>query len=342
MSCVRLHKGDARNVLSGFIERGLHVDSVVTDPPYGFDSIIKRFGKEGAAAAKGGDGRHSRLSAGFMGKNWDGTQIERDPEFWNLVLRVLKPGGFCFAFSGARSGHWQAVAMEQAGFVIHPMHAWLYSQGFPKAHDAAKHVERKGGNAKAWEGWVFSTQSQKPALEPIYLAQRPISEKTFAENLIQHGAGAVNIDACRGNGDRWPANVLHDNSDAVRDLLGDAAEFFNSFPRAIYSPKAGQNDRAGSNHPTVKPIALLRHLVRHITPPGGVVLDPFAGSGTTGEAANKEGFECHLIEREDEYFEFLEHRFAQCVPARRRSIADLLDDSPVTAPREDRVAELLA
>ncbi|TIO49068.1 MAG: site-specific DNA-methyltransferase, partial [Mesorhizobium sp.] len=68
-------------------------------------------------------------------------------------------------------------------------------------------------------------------------------------------------------------------------------------------------DRLGSKHPTVKPVALLQYLIRHITPPGGVVLDMFAGSGTTAEAARREGFDCILMEAEPEYLDFLCSRF---------------------------------
>ena len=75
---------------------------------------------------------------------------------------------------------------------------------------------------------------------------------------------------------------------------GSAARFF-------YCAKASKSDRAGSKHPTVKPVSLMRWLVRLVTPPGGVTLDPFAGSGTTGEAAYLEGFGAILIEREAEY-----------------------------------------
>ena len=94
---------------------------------------------------------------------------------------------------------------------------------------------------------------------------------------------------------------------------GSAARFFHQFPPdtdpVIYQSKAGKEDRAGSKHPTVKPVALMQYLIRHITPPGGTVLDPFAGSGTTAEAAKREGFDCILMEAEDEYVEFLRHRF---------------------------------
>lgn len=390
---VTLYPGDNRDSLKKLIEQGVRVHSVITDPPYGLVSIEKRFGKQGAAAARteGNDGSFSRLSKGFMGAQWDGTGIERDPDFWRLIHDILLPGGFCFAFSGARTGHWQAVAMEQAGFIMHPMHVWAYSTGFPKAKDVERDLEKLGADPvliDQWAGWKYGTQSQKPAVEPIYLAQRPISEKTYIANILKHGVGAVNIDGCRvpldsvtdakqlrtmnrnrrevdtsgqswglskkigavaqvidPNG-RYPTNLFHDKSPEVVDLFPESsggisnakllndeveagltnqpervyststARFFNAFPTddcpsLLYHPKANKEDRGGSEHPTVKPVGLLRHLIRHITPPGGVVLDPFAGSGTTAVAAQAEGFDCIIMEAEGEYLDFLTERFGR-------------------------------
>ena len=234
---VKLFEGDNRESLRRLIDQGVRVHSVVTDPPYGLVSVQKRFGKEGSAAARteGNDGSFARLSGGFMGKVWDGTGIERDPEFWKLIYEILLPGGYVFAFSGSRTGHWQACAMEVAGFVMHPMHGWTFGSGFPKAHNAAMAIDKMFGakhraksfnmkgkednpradefaengreilppweaespEAAQWEGWAYGTQAQKPALEPIYLGQKPFSEKTGAANLLKHGVGAVNIDATR-------------------------------------------------------------------------------------------------------------------------------------------------
>lgn len=446
MTTITLHPGDNRLTLRRLIDEGVRVHSVVTDPPYGLVSIQKRFGKEGSKAARTdkNDGSFARLSGGFMGKKWDGTGIERDPEFWQLIYDILLPGGYVFAFSGSRTGHWQACAMELAGFIMHPMHGWCFGSGFPKAHAADKAIDKalgvQGGfvaegnpvkrmipgadqhstgsweknngreyqpgsyvpgspEAAEWEGWAYGTQAQKPALEPIYLGQKPFDCKTGAANLLKHGVGAVNIDGCRvpseartydlkggenlnklsreGAGDsdtakglgsygvgakqvsigqvtvegRHPANLILDGSPEVvamfpdskgqqgavrgdepsgvtKDIYGkfngrvpapvrgdsgSAARFFHQFaPDAdplIYHGKAGKTDRAGGNHPTVKPIALMQYLIRHITPPGGIVLDPFAGSGTTGEAAKREGMDCILMEAEPEYIEFLEKRF---------------------------------
>ncbi|RWO06305.1 MAG: site-specific DNA-methyltransferase [Mesorhizobium sp.] len=395
-----LHAGDNRVSLRRLIDQGVRVHSVVCDPPYNLSSIAERFGKKGSAAARteNNDGSFARLSGGFMGKAWDATGIERDPEFWKLVYDILLPGGYVFAFSGARTGHWQACAMEIAGFVMHPMHGWVYGNGWPKP----TYVKGIPG----LEGWGYGTQSQKPALEPIYLAQKPFSEKTGVANILKHGTGAVNLHGCKiGDGSesrprdgepamdrrytdrgatdfaalpgaarggspegRSPANLILDGSKSVVALFpfgksgkpgimrkgrndgatygaesrapgtrmtghgdeGSNARFFHHFApteddyrwaidageitedrgdAVIYNVKAGKLDRAGSKHPTVKPITLLQYLARHITPPGGTVLDPFAGSGTTAEAARREGFDCILMEAEPEYLEFLHSRF---------------------------------
>jgi site-specific DNA-methyltransferase (adenine-specific) len=140
---------------------------------------------------------------------------------------------------------------------------------------------------------------------------------------------------------RWPANVCHDGSDEVLAAfaafgkltsnstgcgatvagigyhggaqgkpVGARPTDTGSAARFFYCAKAGKADRAGSKHPTIKPVALMRWLVRLVTPPGGVVLDPFAGSGTTGAAALAEGRDAILIEREPEYIADIRRRLA--------------------------------
>lgn len=413
MTSITLHEGDNRASLRRLIDQGVRVHSVVCDPPYHLDSIQKRFGKEGAAVAQfGSDGAFQRASKGFCGSKWDGAdengvKIAFDPAFWSLVNEILLPGGYLVAFSAARTYHRMVVAIEDAGFIIHPLKGWVFGSGMPKAHNAAMAIDKslglKGGRgepksaahagwidrgrmrggedadnheawqrpwmddaekvdeaarrylpasaeAAQWDGWAFGSPV-KPALEPICLAQKPISEKTYAKNLMMHGVGALNIDACRP-GDRHPANLLHDGSDDVvalfpgnsgqrgalvghnrerqspngtfgkfsaahdavpKDEPGSAARFFNSFPLdadpIFYQGKAGKADRAGSKHPTVKPVALMQWLVRLVTPVGGVTLDPFAGSGTTGEAARREGFDCILMEAEEQFIGDIRRRF---------------------------------
>jgi len=146
--------------------------------------------------------------------------------------------------------------------------------------------------AHKWDGWGTAL---KPAHEPIVVARKPLIG-TVAANVLKHGTGAINIDGCRVEGERWPANLILDEE--VGEQLGEPARFF-------YCAKAGKAERnAGLDkniHPTVKPISLMAYLVRLVTPPGGVILDPFLGSGSTGCAAVLEGFDFIGIEREAEY-----------------------------------------
>ena len=388
------------------------VDSIVTDPPYGLK---------------------------FMGKKWD-SAVPGTP-VWAECLRVLKPGGHLLAFAGTRTQHRMASAIEDAGFEIRDMIAWVYGSGFPKSLDVGKAIDREAGAkrgvigkrktfkgqgnseydqlsgsdltevfvtapateaARQWNGWGTAL---KPALEPITLARKPFPG-TVAANVQEHGTGAINVDGCRvgtngetpsGSGKhskgvfcphsgspqqegpnitppegRWPANLIHDGSEEVAALFpetksGDLNQasvkasdriygggFGNgktcpkefkrnsgSAARFFYCAKASKADRdegvagvagvAGctwgegigsasgaavtrrNNHPTVKPTALMRYLCRLVTPPGGLVLDPFMGSGSTGKAAMLECFRFTGAEMSPEYFEIAKTRIAAAV-----------------------------
>ena len=561
-------QGDCRDRMAGLEENS--VDAIVTDPPY---------------------------ELGFMGKKWDGSGIAYDQEVWRQAWRVLKPGGYLLAFGGTRTYHRLACAIEDAGFVLHPMIGWCFGSGFPKATNLSKMLDKAAGAelevigftnphdprqsgrngktsnsyyggadgtinrgepipitapatdaARKWDGWYYGRQSLKPSLEPICVAQKPPEDvpsetihqltgwdhwhtespakgypkgskrhtytalhpgaESFVEiidedgnlvssevvapyspwcvssmvaNVARWGCGAVNIDGCRissegyttggknrsvafgmngltedkqprcdGSAGRWPSNLIlghspdceligerrvkgdkrgangghkqydydsvncfgdaqhktgditpaygdADGMETVADwrcsegcavrliseqsghsvtrphrckthgrsgtfnasdgeastLLSDegtAARFFLQIDPdpLFYCAKASRSERnrglaslddrslvrsnaakAGSNlkrsetsngfnttyevknhHPTVKPLKLMRCLVRLVTPPGGVVLDPFAGSGTTLLAAKEEGFQYIGIELEPEYIEIAEARLA--------------------------------
>jgi DNA modification methylase len=213
-----------------------------------------------------------------------------------------------------------------------------------------------------WQGWGTAL---KPAFEPIVVARKPLTG-TVAANVLEHGTGALNIDATRiGNGadrsgggprperqatgawnmssagerpsgGRWPTNVVLDESQAAEldkqtgvltsgsrsagtyglmgsmgadaapmpAVNGDSGGASRFFPTFRYEAKASSSERPRDGetaHPTVKPLDLMRWLVRLVTPPAGTVLDPFAGSGTTAEACVIEGFRCITVEREAVY-----------------------------------------
>ena len=193
--------------------------------------------------------------------------------------------------------------------------------------------------ARQWQGWGTAL---KPAHEPICVARKPLVG-TVAANVLAHGTGALNIAACRvatpgADVGRWPANLAHDGSDEV--LAGFPETKSGGYPpeggqrsqvstygkptargeqkftssegsaaRFFYCAKASKRDRdEGNTHPTVKPTELMRYLCRLVTPTGGVVLDPFMGSGSTGKAAALEGFRFIGIEREAEYLEIARAR----------------------------------
>ena len=416
----QLHHGDCLEVLSTMPDNS--VDSIVTDPPYGLS---------------------------FMGKKWDYDVPSED--IWRECLRVLKPGGHLLAFAGTRTQHRMAVRIEDAGFEIRDMIAWVYGSGFPKSLDVSKAIDKAAGaerdvvgvredfakraskirvgvswadpelhdgsfsnpqnagqitapatpEAQQWSGWGTAL---KPALEPITVARKPLIG-TVAANVLEHGTGGINVDGCRvaaddktpapvghfvgseigptglrgerdGRADnlgRWPANLIHDGSDEVVGLFPQTGNSYRenrenhktvtsgmfhgsngatphndsgSAARFFYCAKASKKDRdegceglevrdnlkwasgdvgigafypdgtprpqkdtkQKNFHPTVKPTALMRYLCRLVTPPEGIVLDPFMGSGSTGKAAMLEGFHFIGIERDADYLEIAKSR----------------------------------
>ena len=203
---VTLYHGDCRDVIASLPSNSL--DACVTDPPY---------------------------ELGFMGRKWDASGIAYDKWLWAEVWRVLKPGAHLIAFSGTRTYHRLAVAIEDAGFEIRDQIGWLYGSGFPKSLDVSKAIDKAAGAerevlgytanarpnrvgketklsgaqtiggeitapatdaARQWQGWGTAL---KPALEPITVARKPLIG-TVAENVLAHGTGGINVDGCRVEG----------------------------------------------------------------------------------------------------------------------------------------------
>lgn len=352
---IRIECADNRDFLRSLEDNS--VDSIVTDPPYGI---------------------------AFMNKKWDYDLPS--VEIWKECLRVLKPGGHMLVACGTRTQHRMVVNVEDAGFEVRDVITWLYAQGFPKAHDISKAIDKEFSantpEAKQWEGWKSAL---KPACEFWTLCRKPLGESTIAKNVLKHGTGGLNIDACRvstngeivwkvpdcaptnhgimifenkpgigsdsmfknkGNREgtplgRFPANLILDEEAA--EMLDEQSGFLpgpgnkegyfydgggqNTFTknfgkgsfikrdngggasRFFYCCKASPKDRGeGNNHATCKPTKLMEYLCKLITPPGGIILDPFMGSGSTGVAAIKNGFGFYGCDREESYVEIASKR----------------------------------
>ena len=288
-------------------------DAVVTDPPYGI-----------GFAGHGWDGRD-------LGKGWPLAResYSRWSTAWAAECkRVLKPGGFLLSFGSPRTVFRLAIGLEDAGFELRDQLLWLYGTGVPK-HGLDRHGR---------------STTLKPAYEPILVARAPLGKRTATANAAHFGTGLLEIDAARfpcadGTKGRWPSNVILGHAekcttDACTEQcparLLDETRPATKPSRFFYSPKPSVREReAGCEglpvehvrtfgagparrnfHPTVKPVHLMRWLVRLSSPPGALVLDPFAGSGSTGVACLAEGRRFVGIERDRAYAQIARARLA--------------------------------
>jgi DNA modification methylase len=358
--------GDCREVMRTLDANS--VDAIVTDPPYEY---------------------------GFMGKKWDASGVAFDPVTWAEALRVAKPGAHLAAFGGTRTFHRMACAIEDAGWELRDTLMWVYGSGFPKSHNG-----EWGGTAlkPAWEPIVLA---RKPLIGTVEANWR--EHGTGALNIDGCRIRGAKPATTRGAGDRdgwgmqaqgrieddglgrWPANLVHDGSEevvaqfpneagasapvrgteasaVVANAYGERGRVPGAFhgdtgsaARFFYCAKASREDRndgcdgmaekpllwssgeanpgsfqaegtkraAQNNHPTVKPTDLMRWLCRLVAPKGGLILDPFTGSGSTGRGAILEGFRFTGIELDPAYLAIAEARIAAAAEQRRIDTAQL-------------------
>ncbi len=284
--------GDALKVLSNLHDNS--IDLVLTDPPYFLDKLDNNWDYDVVSNHKNQKVVKS-LPAGMKLERSQGLRFYE----WYLKIskqlyRVLKPGGFFFSFSSPRLYHRMACAVEDAGFLIRDCFIWLYTQNQVKAMGLNHFIDRmevsnevkKKLKAKL-SGW--KTPQIKSCFEPIVMAQKP-PEKTFLENIIKHNVGLFNTEVKIGD-NKYPANVL-----AIEHINAMIDKYF-------LLPKPDKKEKGDSNiHMTVKPLALCEYIIQLATfSNNAVVLDPFAGSGTTLLAAKKLGRNYIGIDINQEY-----------------------------------------
>lgn len=324
------------------------VDAVVTDPPYGLKFMGKKWDHQvpsieiwkqalrvlkpgGHLLSFGGTRTYHRMVVNIEDA---GFEI-RDQIQW------LYGSGFPKSLDVSKAID-KAAGAERELVGANPNNRDRSKHRYNSVGDLgsnAKITAPSTASAKQWQGWGTAL---KPANEPICMARKPLEKGlTVAENVQKWGTGALNIDASRtrldpndpvdnnaikqwarqqrsgvkifnqeGNAKltrpeltaptgRWPANVI----------LDEEAAAGHDWSRFFYVAKASKSERGdGNRHPTVKPLKLMEYLIRMVTPPTGIVLDPFAGSGSTLVAAKRLGFGCIGIEREAEYVEIASKR----------------------------------
>ncbi len=353
---VDLRHGDCLDVLRQIPDESIH--AVVTDPPYGLANTDSAHVVETLSKWFAGERNYLHSGKGFMGKAWDA--FVPPPAVWDECFRVLKPGGHLLAFSGARTADLMGLSIRLAGFDIRDSIAWLTSNGFPKSGDLGKRASGWDG----WSSQLKPANepclvARKPLHVGVTITENVLSNGTGALNIAatriayavddatlewgkKYGgklkadgqqyaqglgaSGLMGIGKMQGsvnlNG-RWPTNVVA--NEGIAEEMGPGVSKF--FPVFKYQAKASARERQGVNsitHPTVKPLELMRWLVRLVTPPGGTVLEPFAGSGTTVEAALLEGFNVIGIEREADYLPLIQQRIDRFEQMAKNNVSENL------------------
>jgi site-specific DNA-methyltransferase (adenine-specific) len=278
---------------AGFVVRDSIADLYSTGPTWAafLDSLDPDQARAFARAVAGGGGP---MLAWLYG-----TGMPKSHGVARMIDKALGvEGTFGAPKSAAHAGWIERGAMRGGQGAEGWQRPWMDD---PEAVDRAAREYMPGSpEAEEWKGWGTAL---KPAIEPIVLARKPPAEGSIGRQHLATGTGGLNIDAAKIVGrdaggkpeaPRWPANVTHDGSAEVLSRFPVDGE--GSVGRFFYCGKADAADRRGSDHPTVKPQALMRWLVRLVSARGALILDPFAGSGSTAWAAQAEGRRCVLIE----------------------------------------------
>lgn len=341
---VTIHHGDCLDMLAGL--DACSVDAVVTDPPYELGMMGKAWDGTGVAFDPATWEAVLRvLKPGGHLVAFGGTRA------WHRMVCAIEDAGFDIRDSiawlygeGMPKGFDIGKSIDglllagnahtASGNRVRPDDAatWTLNSASHRPYNLGALGERKYTTSMKretpgtpegaiWQGW---NTSLRPSHEPISVARKP-PVGTIASNVLTYGVGGVNVEAARidiadptdstvrnagapQRSGRWPANAALDGYAAaiVNDQQAGAARFFYASKAHGESPEIG-----AAVHPTVKPLNLMRWLIRLVTPPGGVVLDPFAGSGTTAEACLLEGFRCIAIEREADYLPLIVARITR-------------------------------
>jgi len=273
------------------------IDCVITDPPYFIDKLDNNW----SSASINKDKKNSHIKHLPKGMKFDKSQVKDLYDYYlelsKLLFDKMKPGGYFLSFSSPRLYHAIAMACEIAGFEIRDMINWTYTQSMPKGMSMNHIIQKMDINEiekkKLLDEYKdFKTPQIRSCFEPICVAMKPIGKLTFIQNELQFKTGLLNFSYKVGiDNDHVPSNII--TTDSYNDM----------YDKNFMVAKPSKKEKGSNNtHITVKPVALIEHLINIFSKKGALVVDPFIGSGTTAIACMTTGRRCMGIELNEEYY----------------------------------------
>lgn len=272
------------------------VDLLLTDPPYFIDKLTNEWDSK-----KVSNDSNSHIKHLPKGMKFDKSQVKNLYDYYlkisQIIFDKLKPGGYFLSFSAPRLYHSIAMACEVAGFEIRDMINWTYTHSMPKGMSVSHLIKKldiseEEKNKLIEEYKDFKTPQIKSCFEPICVAFKPIGKLTFIKNELEFKTGLLDFSQKVGiNNDKVPANII------------TTEEFNELYDKNFMVSKPSKKEKGLINtHITVKPLALIEHLIKLFSKKNSLVVDPFLGSGTTAVACKNTDRRCIGIELNVEYY----------------------------------------
>ena len=299
---ISIFNGDCEVELSKLDDNS--IDLLLTDPPYFIDKLTNKWNSK-----KVSNDSNSHIKHLPKGMKFDKSQVKNLYDYYlkisTIIFKKLKPGGYFLSFSAPRLYHSIAMACEIAGFEIRDMINWTYTQSMPKgmsiSHIIKKmNISEEEKNKLIEEYRDFKTPQIKSCFEPICVAFKPIGKLTFIKNELEFKTGLLDFSQKVGsNDDKVPANII------------TTEEFNDLYDKNFMISKPSKKEKGLINtHITVKPLALIEHLIKLFSKKNSLVVDPFLGSGTTAVACKNTDRRCIGIELNEDYYKICLDRLA--------------------------------
>lgn len=273
------------------------IDCVITDPPYFIDKLDNKWSSDDVK----NDVKNSHIKHLPKGMKFDKSQVKNLYDYYlelsKLLFKKMKPGAYFLSFSSPRLYHAIAMSCEIAGFEIRDMINWTYTQSMPKGMSVTHIIKKMDISEEEKIKLIdeykdYKTPQIRSCFEPICVAMKPLVKLTFIKNELQYKTGLLDFSQKVGiDNDRVPANII------------TTEEYNESYDKNFLVSKPSKSEKGDNNsHITVKPLALIEHLIKLFSKKGSLVVDPFLGSGTTALACKNTERKCIGTELNSEYY----------------------------------------